>query len=99
MPTFGRPHSAQSRALGRRLADNGEAYPRTMTDPLHASRLSRLLAPLVDVAPAWMWRPANFRQLGPLDIHFCYGHDGHRTVEINGREIIAGNRVRNPDVE
>ena len=70
-----------------------------MTDPWHASRLSRRLAPLVDVAPAWIWRPANFRQLGPLDIHFCYGHNGHRTVEINGREIIAGNRVRNPDVE
>lgn len=51
----------------------------------HASRLSRLLAPLVDVAPAWIWRPANLRQLGLLDVHFCYGHDGHRAIEINGR--------------
>jgi len=28
-----------------------------------------------------------------------YRHDGHRTIEINGREIIVGNRARDPSVE
>jgi hypothetical protein len=41
---------------------------------------------------------SNFRQLGPLDIHFCY-MDGRRTVEVNGREIILGNRVRDTSVQ
>lgn len=71
-----------------------------MTEPTWTpSRLSRLLAPLVDVAPAWIWRPANFRQLGPLDIHFCFGHEGQRTVEINRREIIVGNRRWDADLD
>jgi hypothetical protein len=61
--------------------------------------LSRLLALLIDVAPAWIWRSGNFRQPGSLDVHFCYGHDGQRTVEINGREIIVGNRARDPSHE
>jgi hypothetical protein len=57
------------------------------------------MAPLIDAAPSWIWRPANFRQVGPLDIHFCYGHEGRRTVEVNGREILVGNRVRDPSAE
>jgi hypothetical protein len=79
--------------------DRGGAYPEAMSE--HGwtpSRLSRLLAPLVDIAPAWIWRPANFRQLGPLRVHFCFGHEGKRTVEINGREIIVGNRSWDPGV-
>jgi hypothetical protein len=54
---------------------------------------------LIDAAPSWIWRPANFRQLGPLDVHFCYSGGGRRSVEINGREILVGNRRRDPSIE
>jgi len=79
------------------MTNDGGTYPDPVTQ--HASRLSRLLAPLIDVAPSWIWRPANFRQLGPFSVHFCYGDEGRRTIEIDGRELLVGNRVRDPSTE
>ena len=55
--------------------------------------LDRLLAELVDVAPEFPWKPGNLRMIGSHSVHFCYGYGGHRTVEIDGREVIVGRRV------
>lgn len=61
------------------------------------SLLDRLMAELVDRAPAFAWKPGNMRWVGSHTVHFCYGHDGHRTVEIDTREVIVGRRKMRPD--
>jgi hypothetical protein len=55
--------------------------------------LRRYVAFLVDAAPAWLWRPGNLRFVGSHTVHFCWGHEGRRTIEIDSREIAVGNRV------
>jgi hypothetical protein len=57
--------------------------------------MDRVLAILVDVAPVWMWKPANIRWIGSRTLHFCY-RDGHRTVEFESRVLLAGHRQRAP---
>jgi hypothetical protein len=47
---------------------------------------------LIDHAPAWIWRPGNLRFIGERTVHFCFGHDGRRTIEIEGREVAVGRR-------
>jgi hypothetical protein len=54
--------------------------------------MSRLVARLIESAPAWLWKPANLRFVGSHMLHFCYGHEGRRTVEWDGREIVVGRR-------
>jgi len=54
--------------------------------------MKRLVAALIDLAPAWLWKPANLRFVGTHTVHFCVGHEGRRTVEWDGREIAVGRR-------
>jgi hypothetical protein len=60
--------------------------------------VDRALAVLIDAAPGWIWRPANLRFVGSHHVHFCY-RDGHRTFEIDGREIASGRRDRDSNVD
>ena len=69
-------------------------YPEPMTSAARLGLIgNRLLAGLIDVAPGWIWRPANLRLVGPHIIHSCYGNC-RRTVELNRREVIVGRRIR-----
>jgi hypothetical protein len=54
--------------------------------------MKRLVGLLIDSAPAWVWKPANLRFVGPHMLHFCFGHEGRRTVEWDTREIAVGRR-------
>lgn len=55
--------------------------------------LARLLSEIVDRAPEFPWKPGNLRMVGSHTVHFCFGHGGRRTVEIDDREIIVGRRM------
>ena len=50
------------------------------------------MAALIDAAPAWLWKPGNLRFVGRHTLHFCFGHDGQRTVEWDSREVGVGDR-------
>jgi hypothetical protein len=50
-------------------------------------------ASVIDLAPWWIWKPANLRFMGSHTVHFCYDGSGHRTVEFDEREIARGLRV------
>jgi hypothetical protein len=54
--------------------------------------MDRILALLIDVAPRWVWKPANLRIVRGHTLHFCFGHEGRRTIEWDGREIGVGRR-------
>ncbi|GGO14256.1 hypothetical protein GCM10011576_25110 [Micromonospora parathelypteridis] len=43
---------------------------------------------LVDLLPMTLWQPANLYAGGRL--HFCVGWSDERTVEWQGRQILAG---------
>ncbi|MCI4066081.1 hypothetical protein MRQ36_27460 [Micromonospora sp. R77] len=47
-----------------------------------------MLALLVDLLPMKLWRPGNLSAGGRL--HFCVGWSDERTVEWQGRQIMAG---------
>ena len=49
---------------------------------------------VIDMAPGWIWRLANLGFIGSHTVHFCYGGNGKRTVELDGREVIRGRRTR-----
>jgi hypothetical protein len=51
-----------------------------------------IVALLIDIAPAWIWKAGNFRYVGEHELHFCFGHDGRRTVEWDSHEIASGRR-------
>jgi hypothetical protein len=51
-----------------------------------------LAAVVIDHAPRWIWKPANLRMVGTHTLHFCFGHEGRRTVEWDGREVAVGHR-------
>ena len=61
---------------------------------MNTPRMHRLVSGLVDLAPGWLWKPANLRYVGPHTLHFCFGHEGRRTVEWDGREVAVGGRRR-----
>jgi hypothetical protein len=54
--------------------------------------MSRVVAAIIDLAPGWIWKPANLRFVGSHELHFCFGHDGRRTIEWDGRKIASGRR-------
>ena len=56
----------------------------------------RAIETLIDAAPHWIWKPGNLRFIGARTLHFCYGLEGRRTVEWDGREIAVGRRQRVP---
>lgn len=43
---------------------------------------------LVDLLPMTLWQPCNLYAAGRL--HFCVGWSDERTVEWQGRQILAG---------
>jgi hypothetical protein len=55
--------------------------------------MRRLVAILIDLAPPWIWKSGNMRFVGAHTLHFCYGHEGRRTVEWDGHEYAAGRRI------
>lgn len=57
----------------------------------------RIVAILIDLAPAWIWKPGNMRFLGTHALHFCYGHEGRRTIEWDGNDVAAGRRLWSTD--
>lgn len=63
---------------------------------MYCDRVQQILAALIDVAPAWLWKPANIRWVGSSILHFCYNNQSHRTVEFDGRTLIVGRRTRRP---
>src|SRR4029077_5063590 len=65
------------------------------TRRMNTPKVHRLVSGLVDIAPGWLWKPANLRYIGPHTLHFCFGHEGRRTVEWDGREVaVGGSRQR-----
>ena len=56
----------------------------------------RAIGIVIDAAPRWLWKPSNLRFIAAHTLHFCYRHEGRRTVEWNGREIAVGRRQRVP---
>jgi hypothetical protein len=70
--------------------------------PEHHERV-RVLARLVDILPARLWRAGNLHMLPGGELHFLVGEHptlGHRvrTVEWRGREVLWG-RTPVADVE
>jgi len=51
---------------------------------------------MIDLAPSWLWKPANMRFIGSHTVHFCFDGSGHRTVEFDARELARGRRVFDP---
>ena len=51
------------------------------------------MAFLIDHAPVWVWKPGNLRFIGSHVVHFCFGHEGRRTIEWDSREIAIGRRI------
>jgi hypothetical protein len=51
-----------------------------------------MAAYLIDLAPAWPWKPSNLRFVGSHTLHFCYGDESRRTVEWDDKTIAVGRR-------
>jgi hypothetical protein len=58
--------------------------------------VARLLGRVLDVAPDWIWKPANIRWVGSRILHFCYDGKGHRTIELDSNVLAIGRRVHHP---
>jgi hypothetical protein len=47
---------------------------------------------IVDLLPERLWWPGNIYRVFGRDLHLCVAAGGHRTVELEGREIGRGTR-------
>ncbi len=54
--------------------------------------------PPLDLLPARLWAAGNLCRVFGRAVHLCYADGGHRTVEIDGREVARSRRASDPAI-